>query len=418
MYTVFAVVDIETTGLDPHRGHRIIEIAVVHVEANLVAGNVWDTLVNPDHNIGPSEVHGLHLYDVEGAPRFAEIAGAVLDLLEGRILVAHNARFDVGFLAAEYRRLNLRFAPSALCTLELAHDLDLPTRLCDCCDCLGVKPGEGHAAFVDAQAVAALLPQLLVRARDAGHPLQFSEVGRLTETLERSGRRLPRVEPFLPSTRTYVASLIRRLDIVPTGGVHTDDHAAFAYADVLDRALSDRILTEEETQHLQQIASELALSVDQVNDIHLSYLTALAGIALADGILSRDERADLARVAKLLNIEAATIEDVLAGAASAVRHLPAMNRSAGFNLAIGGETVCFLGEPISAIRGRPVLRTEAELIAAAAGLVIARRLTPAVDIAVVTDPVTQTARVDRARELGVQVVAERVFWPTLGVQVD
>jgi DNA polymerase-3 subunit epsilon len=412
------VLDVETTGLDPHRGHRVIEIAVVHVDAEFAAGDVWDTLVNPDHNIGPSEVHGLRLYDVGGAPRFAEIAGDVLDLLEGRILVAHNARFDNGFLTAEYRRLGLHFAPSALCTLELAHALDLPTRLLDCCDCLGIVPGEGHAAFVDAKAVAALLPLLLVRARDAGQPLKFTAVGHLTESLERTGRQLPRVEPFRPSTRTYVASLIRQLEIVPTGGVHTNDHAAYVYADLLDRVLADRVVTEEETEHLQTLANDLSLSAEQVGDIHRSYLTALAGIALADGILSRGESADLARVAKLLAIETATVEDLLAGAASATRHLPAMNRAAGFNVAIGGKTVCFFGEPACEIRGHPVRRTEAELLSAAAGLVVARRLTPAVDIAVVTDPGTQHARVDRARELGVATVAERVFWPTLGIQID
>jgi len=97
-----AVLDVETTGLHPENGDRVVEVAV----ARSVGGEVLETfvsLVNPERPIGPSamRVHGITDAMVAVAPRFADVADEVLRLLSGAIMVGHNAPFDLGFVSAE-----------------------------------------------------------------------------------------------------------------------------------------------------------------------------------------------------------------------------------------------------------------------------------------------------------------------------
>ena len=102
--TGFAVLDLETTGLAPSRGARIIEIGVVAVGLDGTVVEQWETLVDPGCGPGPTHIHGVDAAMLSGAPSFDEIVGDLARVLAGRTLVAHNATFDVGFLDAELDR--------------------------------------------------------------------------------------------------------------------------------------------------------------------------------------------------------------------------------------------------------------------------------------------------------------------------
>jgi DNA polymerase-3 subunit epsilon len=98
-----AIVDVETTGLWAETGDRVCEVAVLRVEPGREP-EVFSSLVNPHRPIEPaaSNVSGLRDADVAGAPDFESLVGPLTARLEGAVLVAHNAEFDVGFLTAEY----------------------------------------------------------------------------------------------------------------------------------------------------------------------------------------------------------------------------------------------------------------------------------------------------------------------------
>lgn len=125
-------VDLETTGGNAAH-HRITEIGIVRVHEDTVVEE-WSTLVNPECVI-PSYIEsftGITNEMVEGAPRFAEIAGQVLQKLRGPaggaetappVFAAHNARFDYSFLRAEFRRAGLAFSAPVLCTVKLSRRL-------------------------------------------------------------------------------------------------------------------------------------------------------------------------------------------------------------------------------------------------------------------------------------------------------
>ena len=95
----YAVVDLETTGLSPATD-SIIEIGLVLTGPDGVAQRRWSTLVNPgpgpdgDIEVGPTFVHGLVAADLEGAPRLDDVADLLARDLAGRVVVAHNARFE------------------------------------------------------------------------------------------------------------------------------------------------------------------------------------------------------------------------------------------------------------------------------------------------------------------------------------
>ena len=127
-----AFVDVETTGLDP-RVNRITEVGVVTVDGSRT--QEWSTVINPltrrqERPVAPHEITDAMRDD---APRFKEIAADLARRLDGRLLIAHNARFDHGFLRAEFDRIGIDFAPKVLCSLMLSrrlyaelakHDLD------------------------------------------------------------------------------------------------------------------------------------------------------------------------------------------------------------------------------------------------------------------------------------------------------
>ena len=118
-----AIVDIETTGAHPAH-HRITEVAVIEIEGFEVSSE-WSTLINPECTI-PSPIQaltGITNDMVSGAPRFATLADELMERLDGRVFVAHNARFDYGFLRHEFERAGRRFTAKTLCTVRLSRRL-------------------------------------------------------------------------------------------------------------------------------------------------------------------------------------------------------------------------------------------------------------------------------------------------------
>ncbi len=118
-----AIVDLETTGAHPAHD-RVTEIAVIEVDGGEVAGE-WSTLVNPGTAI-PGAIQaltGITNDMVADAPSFRALAAELHARLAGRVLVAHNARFDYGFLKQEFERAGLAYRARTLCTVKLSRRL-------------------------------------------------------------------------------------------------------------------------------------------------------------------------------------------------------------------------------------------------------------------------------------------------------
>jgi len=156
--TPLVFLDTETTGTH-HLRDRVIEVAAVRVEGGVEVARL-DALVDPGTRIPPwiTDITGIAQEDVAGARSFAEVLPELAELLEGAVLVAHNARFDHGFLKAEFARAEERLSVRTLCTVRLSRKL-FPEQPRHRLDDLAARCGFGfsrrHRAMDDTRALLA-----------------------------------------------------------------------------------------------------------------------------------------------------------------------------------------------------------------------------------------------------------------------
>lgn len=167
------VFDVETTGLDPRKGHRIIEIAGVRVEGGKVLRETaFQSLVNPERDIPweTRQIHHIKNEDIIGVPTIMTVLPQFLSFAAGTMLVAHNATFDKGFLDVEkefcwgYVEL-----PEILCTMRLSQNL-YPTAFRHNLDTLCERfqiplPKDRHRAMPDVLLTADVLLKMLEAGR-------------------------------------------------------------------------------------------------------------------------------------------------------------------------------------------------------------------------------------------------------------
>jgi len=168
--TAFLALDFETTGLDCRRD-RVVEIGALRFRAVGGPGGAtafreeaaFAALVDPGMPMPyqARAIHGISDADLEGAPRFASLAPALLALAGDAIIVAHNAPFDISFLESELARAGLASPRNAsLDTRRLAKEafpLERSYRLGSLAERLGIEPGRAHRALDDARACMDLL---------------------------------------------------------------------------------------------------------------------------------------------------------------------------------------------------------------------------------------------------------------------
>jgi len=416
----YAALDVETTGFSPRRGDRVVEIAVVRMAPDGTIEDEFATLVDPERDVGPTHVHGIRASDLVGAPRFADIVGDVAERMREAVLVAHNSRFDLSFLRAEFERAGFELPPwPTLCTLHLAFaHLALPSRrLTDCCQAFGVPLPNAHTALDDARAAGQVLLCFLRSAREQGlrdlralgcEPTTFPSIP--WPPISPSGRSLLRgssTATALEQEPPYLAMLVERLSPIDTG-----DADLAAYLGLLDRVLEDRRVTEAEAGALLAAAEEWGLDRDDAERAHRRYLVALCEVALIDGQVSATERADLETVRRLFGLEEDALEEALATAASGAGDAAvSVDR-------LAGKTVCFTGTLTGCLHGEPITREQAHELAETVGLVAQDRVTKDLDILVVADPHTKSGKAQAARRYGIRIMAEAAFWRAIGAQVE
>ncbi len=158
------VLDTETTGLNPRSGDRIIEVGCVELINRRLTGNNFHYYINPerDSEEGALAVHGLTTEFLSDKPKFAEIAEELRDYISGAEIIIHNAPFDIGFLDAEFSRLNFpRFidhVAKVTDTLVQAKEMHPGKRnsLDALCDRYGISNAHRalHGALLDAELLA------------------------------------------------------------------------------------------------------------------------------------------------------------------------------------------------------------------------------------------------------------------------
>jgi DNA polymerase III subunit epsilon len=167
------VFDTETTGLDPQKGHRIVEIAGVRIENGVIMEEMaFTSFVNPERDIPweAKQINHISDSDVANAPTIMTVLPEFLEFAKGSVLFAHNAQFDMGFLTHEkefcwgYVEL-----PECLCTMRLSQSL-YPTAFRHNLDILSERfalplPLNRHRALPDVIQTAKILLKMIEQGK-------------------------------------------------------------------------------------------------------------------------------------------------------------------------------------------------------------------------------------------------------------
>jgi DNA polymerase-3 subunit epsilon len=244
-----ACIDLETTGGTAVH-HRVIEVGIVLLDGGEVVDE-WSSLVNPAMRI-PASIEaftGISNAMVAEAPAFEDIRAEIRRRLDGRLFVAHNARFDYGFVRNEFRRLGERFSAPVLCTVRLSRALfreharhNLDTLI----ERWNLSCGARHRALGD----AAVLPPLLAAFESAVGPERLQEA---TEAARYESRLPGQLSPDLA-------------DDLPDGpGVYLfrGEGGALLYVGK-SRNLRSRVLAHFAAEHRSSKESKLARQVRDV----------------------------------------------------------------------------------------------------------------------------------------------------------
>lgn len=403
----YAVLDFETTGFSRH--DRVIEIGVVLLDANCRVERTWKTLVQPNRGFDNSDVHGITPTNLVGAPTFEHVARRFAEVLNGRVIVAHNASFEYNFLTNEFGRLGIELADGnwLLDTMVLARQFmpGQPVSLKNVLSIMGIENRAAHTALADAEATAAVL-QRFVQARpdivDYAEPLYFapaqlaqlhiSDVPLLERNDVRAAGDVAAAGTAADSTATGTAadqqtSEKQWLQELAQHVPRTRDEASDKYIGFLVQAMVDGRLDMRELSKLHGIAAEHGLSADDVNMLHEQYLQQLIVQAWADSVVTEQERRWLISIAGELNIERNRVEDLVTSA----RKLELRP----------GDRVTFTGAMATP-------REVWEARARAAGLDVGGVIKASV-VLVASDVNTQSGKAKKARALGIPIVDEVTF---------
>ena len=193
------VLDTETTGLDPLRGDRLIEIGCVEIFNRMPTGQTFHRHINPQRQISAEAlaIHGLSNEFLTDKPLFADVVDEFLAFIGDAPLVIHNASFDVGFINAELDRLNLPPIARArlVDTLLLARRKHpgVSNRLDDLCSRYAIDNSSRtkHGALLDAELLAEVYVDLIGARQSSLILATESREIRVSESADMARRQRP-----------------------------------------------------------------------------------------------------------------------------------------------------------------------------------------------------------------------------------
>jgi len=170
------VLDTETTGLDPLRGDRLVEVGCVELFNRMPTGQSFHRYMNPERDMSAEAfaVHGLSTEFLADKPRFGDVVEELLSYVRDAEVIIHNAPFDVGFLRAACAECGLAWPGfTVLDTVMLARQLMDPDEVPDCklgtlAGFFRVRSTPSHRALADARATADVLGWLIRRLTHRG----------------------------------------------------------------------------------------------------------------------------------------------------------------------------------------------------------------------------------------------------------
>lgn len=374
------VVDCETTGVYP--SDRVVEVALVTLSLDGEIVDTWDTLVQPDRDVGASHIHGLTAESLRDAPVFADIAGDLAVRLDGACVAAHNLPFDARMLVGEFDRLGTDLSITAgIDTLRAVQ-----AKLTVACAEHGIPLDGAHCAVVDATATASLLMRVAECCQPGGPvaaPTMLGRTGRVYRRIDAA----PVVIPDPPLIVELAGALTH-------AGAKSD---TIAYLELVDRAVADLHLDREERDHLREFANEIGLDDARIAQAHRRFVNELVDAAVDaavdDHVVTEDELDVLLRISSALEVDQLLVE----------RRTRAARASSVEVTLRPGMSVTFTGDDPSHERAALVAR------AGQLGLEVGKGVTKRTDLLIAYDAESSSGKAAKARSYNVPIITSAAF---------
>lgn len=273
----YAVIDCETTGLNRTGSDRIAEIAIATFDSNFNLTGKYETLINPEQDLGLTSLHGIDGLMASQAPRFEEVMSSIAYLLHDRIIIGHNVDFDLRFIAHEFakKKIDILWRGSYLDTLHMAKEAQLVienNQLSTLCSHFGIPLLDAHSAMADVMATAKLFQSLLEvkysELQALASPLNFP-VKQLTLSSDVSNwRTRDAVREILNAPYDW-KNFLQRL---PHSEKELSSESIHAYLNMLHISLLNDRYSYKERENMEQLIVSLSLSPNQVIDLNEEYL--------------------------------------------------------------------------------------------------------------------------------------------------
>jgi DNA polymerase-3 subunit epsilon len=382
----YVAFDVETTGFN--KTDRIVEIGLVTFKNGQLLEE-WSTLLNPQRDVGKSNIHGITASMVSTAPLFEEIVNDIFRIINGRVLVAHQFSFDARMLAQELNRLDVDGdLGKGFCTLIASRNL-LPgtaDSLAATCEALGIETADAHSALGDARMTMQIFQKLFEDGQEVTHAkVNYDNTLNPSRVLQR--------EAFKKAPNDAIDRIKAFTKKVP---FPTSDEKFVAYLLLLNMAMQDLVISKAEEAELTHWAEDLGISPTQVQTLHQGYLDSFIQAALRDGVITLQEREMIELVAKALHLPVEIPDS------------PQLIQANEESLNVG-KRVCFTGEAFG-FSGNTIERADLEALAAKVGLHPVKDVTKkGCDILVAADEATMSGKAKKAKEWGIPVISVEKF---------
>ncbi len=382
----YVAFDVETTGFN--KTDRVVEIGLVAFKNGQLLEE-WSTLLNPQRDVGKSNIHGITASMVSTAPLFEEIVNDIFRIINGRVLVAHQFSFDARMLAQELNRLDVDGdLGKGFCTLIASRNL-LPgtaDSLAATCEALGIETVDAHSALGDARMTMQIFQKLFEDGQEVTHAkVDYDNTLNPSRVLQR--------EAVKKSPDDAIERIKAFTKKVP---FPTSDEKFVAYFLLLNMAMQDLVISKAEEAELNHWAEDLDISPTQVQTLHQGYLDSFIQAALRDGVITLQEREMIELVAKALHLPVEIPDS------------PQLIQANEESLSVG-KRVCFTGEAFG-FSGNTIQRADLEALAAKVGLHPVKDVTKkGCDILVAADEATMSGKAKKAKEWGIPVISVEKF---------
>ncbi len=382
----YVVLDTETTGT--MKADRIVEIALVAFKENQIIEE-WSTLVNPQRDVGKTNIHGITASMVSSAPIFEDVINDIFRIINNRVLVAHNLGFDARMLIQEFNRAKTQGdIGKGFCTMTAARRL-LPSgksSLADACNEFGINIIEAHSALGDCKMTMELFNSLAEDEQEVSPAMvDYSFNKNPARVLVRTAFNNKK-DDALDKIQAFTKK-------VP---FPTSDEKFIAYLLLLNMAMQDLILSSEEESELNKWAEDLGVSEKDVKKLHTGYLDSFIQAALRDGVITLQERQMIEKVGSALHLPV-----VIPETAQPIK-------ANSDNLSVG-KKVCFTGAA-TGFNGEQISREDLEALAAKVGLHPVNDVTKkGCDVLVAADESSMSGKARKAKDWGIPVISVEKF---------